>query len=124
MSINASTCNRVFSGVPFDVWDIGLDYGIQAVISTEIADIFTNNALKNGLIPVIVDTDTHRWLLEHPGVELTVDLESTTLQLPDNRRISFPIDAFSRFCLMNGTDQLGFLIEQQDAIQNYEQTHR
>jgi 3-isopropylmalate/(R)-2-methylmalate dehydratase small subunit len=96
------------------------DFGFRAVISTEIADIFRNNALKNGLLPVIVDADTHAWLVEHPGTELTVDLDSTTLELPDGRRVEFPIDRFSRFCLMSGVDQLGFLLDQQDAIENYE----
>ena len=98
-----------------------LDYGFQAVISTEIADIFRNNALKNGLIPVIVDQATHRWLIEHPGAELTVDLESTTLELPDGRSVSFPIDGFSRYCLMNGLDQLGFLLDNAPAIREFEQ---
>jgi 3-isopropylmalate/(R)-2-methylmalate dehydratase small subunit len=96
------------------------DFGFRAVISTEIADIFRNNALKNGLLPVIVDPDTHAWLVEHPGAELTVDLDSTTLELPDGRRVEFPIDRFSRFCLMSGVDQLGFLLDQQDAVADYE----
>lgn len=98
-----------------------VDYGIRAVISTEIADIFRGNALKNGLIPVIVDAATHQWLIANPGAELTIDLESRTLQLPDGRSVEFPIDSFSRYCLMNGIDQLGFLMENQDAISSYEQ---
>jgi len=101
-----------------------LDFGFQAVISTEIADIFRNNALKNGLLPIIVDPATHAWLVEHPGAEVTVDLESTTLELPSGRRVEFPIDRFSRFCLLNGLDQLGFLLEQEDAIARFEQTVR
>jgi 3-isopropylmalate/(R)-2-methylmalate dehydratase small subunit len=100
-----------------------LDYGIRAVISTEIADIFKNNSLKNGLLPVIVDAQCHRWLLDHPGVEVTVDLETTTLALPDDRRVQFPIDAFSRYCLMNGIDQLGFLLEHEQTIARYEHAH-
>ncbi len=98
-----------------------LDFGIRAVISTEIADIFRGNSLKNGLLPIIVDKETHAWLIEHPGAELTIDLESETLELPTGRKVSFPIDRFSRYCLMNGIDQLGFLLEQRDAIAEYEE---
>lgn len=97
------------------------DFGFRAVISTEIADIFRNNALKNGLLPIIVDAATHAWLVEHPGAELEIDLDSTTLALPDGRRVDFPIDRFSRFCLMKGVDQLGFLLDQRQAIEQYEQ---
>jgi len=97
-----------------------LDFGIRAVISTEIADIFRSNSLKNGLIPIIVDQDTHAWLSERPGAELTIDLESSTIELPDGRRVEFPIDAFSRYCLMNGLDQLGYLLDNEAAIQAYE----
>jgi 3-isopropylmalate/(R)-2-methylmalate dehydratase small subunit len=98
-----------------------VDFGIRVVISTEIADIFRNNALKNGLIPVIVNEGDHQWLIEHPGVELTVDLESSSVILPDQRRIEFPIEGFSRYCLMNGLDQLGYLLENADAIRAFEQ---
>ena len=98
-----------------------LDYGFRVVISTAIADIFRNNALKNGLLPVIVDADTHRWLIEHPGAEITVDLAQTSVELPDGRKVDFPIDSFSRYCLMNGIDQLGYLMENEAAIRRYEQ---
>jgi len=98
-----------------------VDYGFRAVISTEIADIFRSNSLKNGLIPVIVDAATHEWLIEHPGVEVTVDLEARTLKLPDGRNVEFPIDGFSRYCLMNGLDELGFLLENAGAIREFEQ---
>ena len=98
-----------------------LDYGFRAVISTEIADIFRNNSLKNGLLPIVVDESTSRWLLEHPGAEVTVDLESTTLTLPDGSQVRFPIEAFSRYCLLNGIDELGFLIGHLDTIKAYEQ---
>jgi len=97
-----------------------LDFGFRAVVSTEIADIFRNNSLKNGLLPVVVDETTHDWLLSHPGVELTIDLPSTTLRLPDGREIEFPIEAFSRYCLMNGVDELGYLLGQSAAIEAYE----
>jgi 3-isopropylmalate/(R)-2-methylmalate dehydratase small subunit len=98
-----------------------LDFGIRAVISTEIADIFRNNSLKNGLVPVIVGKEDHSWLVANPGVEVTIDLETTTLALPDGRRVQFPIDRFSRYCLMHGLDQLGFLLEHETAIQAFEQ---
>jgi 3-isopropylmalate/(R)-2-methylmalate dehydratase small subunit len=99
-----------------------LDFGIRAVVSTAIADIFRSNSLKNGLVPVIVDADNHRWLVEHPGAEVRVDLESATLEM-NGKRVPFPIDRFSRYCLMNGIDQLGFLLEQDAAIGRYEQAH-
>src|SRR5687768_16792698 len=79
-----------------------LDFGIKAVISTEIADIFRSNSLKNGLVPVIVDEGTHRWLLEHPGVEVGIDLDARTLELPDGCEVVFPIESFARYCLLNG----------------------
>jgi len=99
-----------------------LDYGFGAVISTDFADIFRNNALKNGLIPVIVDQQTHRWLLDNPGAEVTVDLENTELRLANGSTVPFPIDGFARYCLLNGIDQLGFLLKHTDAITEYEKT--
>jgi 3-isopropylmalate/(R)-2-methylmalate dehydratase small subunit len=97
-----------------------MDYGFQAVISTEIADIFRNNSLKNGLLPVIVDEQTHQWLLANPGAEIEVDLENTVVRLPDGRAVNFPIDAFPRYCLLNGVDELGFLLSKDAAIAAYE----
>ena len=99
-----------------------LDYGFKAVISTEIADIFRSNSLKNGLIPVIVDSDTHTWLLDNPGINVTIDIETATLTLPGERVIEFPIDGFARFCLLNGIDQLGFLQKHRDQISKFEET--
>jgi 3-isopropylmalate/(R)-2-methylmalate dehydratase small subunit len=101
-----------------------LDFGFQAVISTEIADIFRNNSLKNGLLPVIVDAPIHQWLLSHAGAEVEIDLESQSLRLPDGRTAHFPIDAFARYCLMNGVDELGFLLSKSDAICAYESRAR
>jgi 3-isopropylmalate/(R)-2-methylmalate dehydratase small subunit len=98
-----------------------LDYGFRAVISTEIADIFRNNSLKNGLLPVVVDESTSAWLLEHPGAEVTLDLETTTLTLPSGDRVQFRIEAFSRYCLLNGIDELGFLLGRMGDIKAYEQ---
>ena len=97
-----------------------LDFGIHAVISTEIADIFRGNSLKNGLVPVIVDPATHGWLIENPGIEVTIDVTACELRLPDGRAVGFPIDGFSRYCLLNGVDQLGYLLKQGDAIAAFE----
>ncbi len=99
-----------------------LDYGLEAVISTEIADIFRNNSLKNGLVPIVVDSATHGWLLDNPGVEITVDVENAELRLPDDRVVPFPIDAFARYCLVEGIDQLGFLRKQLARIEHFEET--
>jgi len=96
------------------------DYGFQAVISTEIADIFRNNSLKNGLLPIIVDETTHQWLLANPGAEVEVDLESTSVKLPTGVSVKFPIDPFPRYCLLNGVDELGFLLSQDTAISAFE----
>jgi 3-isopropylmalate/(R)-2-methylmalate dehydratase small subunit len=98
-----------------------LDYGFRAVISTEIADIFRNNSLKNGLLPVVVDESTSEWLLSHPGAEVTLDLQSTTLTLPTGASVKFPIEAFSRYCLTNGVDELGYLLGRMSDIKAYEQ---
>ena len=100
-----------------------LDYGFRAVISTEIADIFRNNSLKNGLLPIVVDEQTHEWLLTNPGVVVRIDLEVRTLTLPNGRATSFPIEAFARYCLLNGTDELGYLLQQTHAIERYQQAH-
>jgi 3-isopropylmalate/(R)-2-methylmalate dehydratase small subunit len=100
-----------------------LDFGFRAVISTEIADIFRNNSLKNGLLPVVVDEHTHAWLLANPGAEVEIDLPSTTLRLPTGQTVTFPIEAFSRYCLMNGVDELGYLLGQSAAIEQFERQH-
>ena len=99
-----------------------LDYGFRAIVSTEIADIFRNNSLKNGLVPVVVDASTHRWLLDNPGADIEIDVETSTLKLPDGKLVSFPIDAFSRYCLIEGIDQLGYLRQHQDRIHEFEES--
>jgi 3-isopropylmalate/(R)-2-methylmalate dehydratase small subunit len=103
-------------------------YGFQAIISTQFADIFRNNSLKNGLLPIVVDSETHEQLLdlaaEDPELELSIDLETQTLVLPDGRRIEFPIDAFSKECLLNGIDELGYLLRRTDEIEQYELAHQ
>lgn len=101
-----------------------LSMGWRAVVSTDFADIFRNNALKNGLLPVIVDEETHRQLVslaeEDPTTEVTIDLETQTLTLPDGRKVTFPIDGFSKYCLLNGVDQLGFLLSLEEEVGQYE----
>ena len=96
-----------------------LDYGFRAVVSSSIADIFRANALKNGLLPVIVDPATHEVLLGSPGLRVTIDLEARTFDFGD-ARVSFAIDPFSRRCLLEGIDELGFLLSQEEAIARYE----
>ena len=89
-------------------------------MSTQIADIFRNNSLKNGLLPLVVDEDTSRWLIEHPGAEIEIDLARSTLSLPTGTIVHFCVDAFARYCLLNGIDELGFLLSQGDRIDAYE----
>jgi 3-isopropylmalate/(R)-2-methylmalate dehydratase small subunit len=100
-----------------------LDHGFRAIVSTGIADIFRSNALKNGLLPVVVDEASGRWLLEHPGAEVLIDLPATTLTLPTGASVAFPIDAFARYCLLNGLDELGFLLERAPQIEAFERRH-
>ncbi len=97
-----------------------VDFGIRAVVSTRIADIFRGNALKNGLVPVVIDAAAHAKLVRAPGARVRIDLEAQTISLPDGTSARFPIDAFSRFCLMNGVDELGFLLDQDAAIRAFE----
>jgi 3-isopropylmalate/(R)-2-methylmalate dehydratase small subunit len=102
-------------------------FGLRAVISTSFADIFKNNSLKNGLLPIVVDQVMHRDLFdlvaEIPNAELTVDLATQSVALPGGRTVPFPIDPFSKFCLLNGVDELGYLLNQEDAIRAYETAH-
>ena len=97
-----------------------LDYGFRAVISTEIADIFRGNSLKNGLLPIVVDDATASWLLDNPGAEVDIDIEATRLTLPSGVSVSFPLEAFARHCLLNGIDELGFLRGKLAEIERYE----
>jgi 3-isopropylmalate/(R)-2-methylmalate dehydratase small subunit len=97
-----------------------LDYGIRAVISTEIADIFKSNALKNGLLPVTVDEATAQWLLDHPGADVDIDLTTARLTLPTGAATTFPVEAFARYCLLNGIDELGLLRSKLGDIERYE----
>jgi len=96
------------------------DFGLRAVISTQFADIFRSNALKNGLLPVLLEQDAHRWLIEHPGADVTIDLESTMLTLPTGAAVRFPLEPFARYCLTNGVDELGFLLGRAAQIESFE----
>jgi 3-isopropylmalate/(R)-2-methylmalate dehydratase small subunit len=98
------------------------DYGFRAVVSTSIADIFRNNALKNGLVPVVVGEAVYQKLVGAPGQSVTISLQDQTLTLSDGTRASFPIDPFARYCLLNGVDELGFLLAQEDAIAAFEKS--
>jgi 3-isopropylmalate/(R)-2-methylmalate dehydratase small subunit len=97
-----------------------MDYGFRAVISTEIADIFRGNSLKNGLLPIVVDERTSQWLLQHPGAQVDIDLESAHLTLPTGSTVSFPIEPFARHCLLNGLDELGYLRSKLGDIERFE----
>jgi len=96
------------------------DFGFRVVISSDIADIFKSNALKNGLLPVTVDEATHRKLLSSPGAEVTVDLELQAVTAEGGVRKSFSVEPFARRCLLDGVDPLGHILNQMDAIQSFE----
>ncbi len=98
------------------------DYGFRVVISTSIADIFRNNSLKNGLVPVVVERAVYEKLLAAPGATVTVSVEDQTLTLADGTRTQFPIDPFARYCLLNGVDELEFLLAQEPAIAAFEKS--
>lgn len=97
-----------------------LDFGLKAVISTEIADIFRSNSLKNGFLPIVIDAGPHQWLLDNPGVEINIDVERSVVTLPDGTAVSYPIDEFARYCLLEGIDQLGFLQKHAGDIKTFE----
>jgi 3-isopropylmalate/(R)-2-methylmalate dehydratase small subunit len=104
-----------------------LDFGFRAVISTSFADIFRNNAVKTGLLPVALPQSAHATLLARlarkPSEEIEIDLEAQTVTLPDGSSHQFPLDPFARHCLLNGVDELGFLLDQETAIADYESSH-
>jgi 3-isopropylmalate/(R)-2-methylmalate dehydratase small subunit len=95
-------------------------YGFRAVISTSFADIFKGNSLKNGLLPIVVPADIHAELLKSPGITLKVDLAGQKVILPDGREVGFAIDSFSKQCLIEGVDELGYMLHQEPAIAAYE----
>jgi 3-isopropylmalate/(R)-2-methylmalate dehydratase small subunit len=102
-------------------------WGFRAVISTSFADIFRNNALKNGLLPVTVSPEVHAELCAavqaDPATTLTIDLESSNLTLPSGKAVSFPIDVFARHCLLNGIDELGYILSFEARIKAHEAAH-
>lgn len=99
-------------------------WGIRAILSTSFADIFRNNALKNGLLPIVVDPDTHRQLFDQvaaqPDIEVTVDLEAQLVHLPNDQDIAFEVDPFARRMLLEGKDEIGWLLDRRDAIDAWE----
>lgn len=101
--------------------------GFKAVISTYFADIFRNNSLKNGLLPIVLDDETVQQLIslaeEEPETTLTISLEDQKVTLPDGRQVGFEVDGFSKYCLLNGVDQLGFLLGLDESIVHYEETY-
>jgi len=102
-------------------------FGFRAVISTSFADIFRGNSLKNSLLPIIVPRDVHQKLLAvlktNPLSTVQVDLASQTLKLPDGSAVEFPVDEFSKTCLLEGVDELGFLLKHQPEIAAFEASH-
>lgn len=101
-----------------------MGFGFKAVISTSFADIFRGNCLKNGLLPIIVDEATSAELFAaaqaDENLAVDVDLETQTLTTPSGKKVEFPIDAFSKKCLLAGVDQLGYIQQQLPAIEAYE----
>ena len=99
------------------VWALK-DFGFKAVISTSFADIFRQNSLKNGFLPVVVDSQTHAML--KPGVLVTIDLASQTLSIDGGPTVTFPIDSFSKTCILEGLDEIGYILKHDSAIKEYE----
>ncbi len=102
-------------------------WGIRAILSTGFADIFRNNSLKNGLLPIQIDPDTHRQLFDmlsgHPDLELTVDLEAQVVHLPGDEDVPFQVDPFARQMLLAGTDEIGWVLDRSAAIDAWESSH-
>ena len=103
------------------------EFGFRVIIGTSFADIFGQNALKNGIVPVVLPVDAHRELVARltwdPAATITVDVATTTITLPDGDRLAFPIDSFARECLLHGADEIGFVLRLQDEIARYEREH-
>ena len=104
------------------VWALH-DYGFRVIVSPSIGDIFKSNALKNGLLPLEVPMTFYRELLHHPDSEITVDLDKQILRREGGSSLSFAIDAFARLCLLQGTDQIGYLVQQENKIRSYEERY-
>ena len=97
-----------------------VQYGFKAIVSTSFADIFKGNALKNGLLPIVIPPDIHAELIKWSGITLKIDLASQTVTLAGGRTVEFPIDPFAKHCLLEGVDELGYMIKQEPAIAAYE----
>ena len=95
-------------------------YGFRAILSTSFADIFKQNSLKNGLLPIVVPKDVHGWLFANPESTVKVDLEARAITLGDGRNVEFPVDEFARHCLLEGVDELGYILQQEPAIRDFE----
>jgi 3-isopropylmalate/(R)-2-methylmalate dehydratase small subunit len=98
-------------------------YGFRAVISTSFADIFKQNSLKNSLLPIIVPRDIHAELFANPNATVKVDLATQTLTLPTDHTVEFPVDSFAKHCLLEGIDELGYILQQGLAIKLFESAH-
>ncbi len=102
-------------------------FGFRAVISTSFADIFRQNSLKNSLLPIAIPAEAHAELMKavtaDPSATVKVDLAKQTLTLPGGRAVEFPVDGFSRHCLLEGVDELGYILQQDAAIAAYEKAH-
>lgn len=99
------------------------DLGLRAIVSSEIADIFRNNSLKNGLLPIVLDEADVQTLMQRPDDELIIDIAARELRTPDGRVYAFPLDGFSQTCLLEGVDQLGWLLARTPDIERYESEH-
>ena len=99
------------------------DLGLRAIVSSEIADIFRNNSLKNGLLPIVLPEEIVQSLMERPDDELTIDVAARELRAPDGSVFGFPLDAFAQTCLLEGVDELGYLLARHTDIETYEATH-
>ena len=101
-----------------------MDYGFKVVIASSLADIFRNNCFQNGLLPLVVDEETVQRIMAkakaHPGYRMTVDLEAQRITDNDGLSVAFDVDAFRRFCLLNGLDDIGLTLQHQDSILDYE----
>ena len=127
-SVSGKACKILVAGDNFGCgssrehapWGL-TDYGFRVIISSSIADIFNANALQNGLLPVTINIDVHEWLLRNPGVYVTVNLETCLVELPSGMGShSFEIDSFSRYCLLEGLDEMGYLLAQSEQISEFE----
>jgi len=100
-----------------------LDMGIKAIISTQIADIFKSNSIKNGLLPIVVNSETHTYLSAHPGCKVEIDVTNLSCNIENYGQVSFVLDEFSRYCLSHNYNQLDYLLAQVDKINTYEQNN-